>query len=365
MDRNKKMRIAIIGAGGIGGFLAAHLCDHAKVAIIARSEHGRAIAENGLLLRSPTGDRKAHPAMVGVSLDGFGMADVVIIAVKRFDMEKAADIAAPVLGRHSIVIGLQNGIDADRQITPPLDADAVCRGVAHISSVIEKPGVIRHNGALAKFFIAPPRSSQQEKRQGTRHRRAETQGTNQPGTETQGTNRQEAETQRTKEQGTNKQGANRQGETLEKWLSIAGKSGLLASLYHDIDRLIWDKFIFLTAFSGMTAMTRLDIGHIRDDACLRRMYIDAMRETALIAAHKGIAFNDDPVMRWGKRLDGFPSGYRASMAEDLKLGKRLELEWLSSAVAKMGKDYGIATPVHNVISATLSPFSKGSPETAA
>lgn len=302
------LKIGIIGAGGVGGFLAARLSDHAHIGIAQRGDHGQAIARHGLRLISMGREKHVTPAFVGENLDDFGPADIIIITVKRFDLEAAAKLARVCLQPHSLIIGFQNGIGAREDLATILNPDQIGRGVVHISSMVQSPGVIAHNGSLARFFLEEPKSDHGQK-------------------------------------------------TARRWIECAEKAGLELKHTHHIDSLIWDKFIFLTAFSGMTALTRSSIGVIRAHPDLRRMFIEAMHEAAAIAHQQNISFQSDPVVDWQSRLDGFPASYRASMAEDLERGKRLELPWLSAAVVRMGEKYSIATPVQRCIAAALSPFS--------
>jgi 2-dehydropantoate 2-reductase len=131
------------------------------------------------------------------------------------------------------------------------------------------------------------------------------------------------------------------------------RPGLAATLSSNIERLIWDKFIFLVAFSGMTALTRKPIGPIREDAETWAMFTAAMREADTLARAKGVTFEKDPVEAWTEMARAMPDDYRASMLEDLERGNRLELPWLSGAVARMGRELGIETRVNGFIATAL------------
>jgi 2-dehydropantoate 2-reductase len=297
------LRIAVMGTGGVGGYFGGRLAQHGlDVTLIARGAHLKAIQTRGLQIKSELGDALVRasatddPAQVGP-------VDVVLFCVKLWDVEKAAEAIRPMLGAETAVIALQNGVDAEERLARILGPKPVMGGVAHISARIAEPGVIHHNGRLARLFFG----------------------------ELDG----------------------RESNRAKAFLEACRAASIDARLTASIDRVIWEKFIFLVAFSGMTALTRKPIGPIREDPETLAMFRAAMQEAADIARAKGVRFADDPVETWSKAIQAMPFDYRASMLEDLERGNRLELPWLSGKVAALGRELGIAAAVNAFIATAL------------
>ena len=185
-------------------------------------------------------------------------------------------------------------------------ADRIVPGVAHISATVTAPGVVFHNGRLQKIIFGES--------DGTRSLRC------------------------------------------EAFHAACTNAGLDAVVSGNIAQAVWHKFIFLVAFSGMTTLMRTGIGPIRDDPDAFALFRAVMEEARDVARAKGVAFDTDPVESWLKTIPGMPYDFRASMLADLEHGRRLELPWLSGAVARMGRELGVATPVNHVIATVLKPF---------
>ncbi len=293
-----------MGTGGVGGYFGARFAEAGQdVAFIARGAHLAAIAERGLEVQSERGDVLIHPARVTQDPGEVGRVDVVLFCVKLWDVEAAGEAVRPMVGPETAVVSLQNGVDAEERLARILGPKPVMGGVAHISAVIKEPGVIRHTGKLARLFFGELGGGQSAR--------------------------------------------------AKAFLDVCRASGIDATLPSDIGRVIWDKFIFLVAFSGMTALTRKPIGPLREDPEVWAMFTGAMREAADLATAKGITFPKDPVEAWAELAKQMPYGYRASMLEDLERGKRLELPWLSGAVARMGRELRLPTPINGFIATAL------------
>ncbi|TPQ48803.1 2-dehydropantoate 2-reductase [Prosthecomicrobium hirschii] len=294
------MRIAIMGTGGVGGFFGAKLAaSGADVTFIARGAHGAAIAERGLTIDSP-----AHPVAglaVRVTDDPakVGPVDVVMVAVKLWDTAAAAEQLRPMVGPETVVISFQNGIEAGSLLRAALGAEHVAGGVAHISATIAAPGVIRQVGSLARIIF----------------------GAFGGGTDPR----------------------------LVAFSEACRAAGIEHTLSPDIDRAIWEKFVFLSAFSAITALTRKPIGDIRADADLRAFLRDAASETADVARARGVAIVPEQADKVLAAADNLPAATRASMAHDLERGARLELPWLSGTVVRLGAELGVPTPVHRAV----------------
>ncbi len=291
------MKIAVFGTGGVGGYFGARLAAAGEdVHFIARGRHLDAIRSAGLKIRSPLGDVRIDPAQATDDAAAVGAADVVIVAVKLYDTEAAAEACKPLVGPDSWVVSLQNGVTAADVLVSTFGQARVVGGSSSIAAQIEAPGVIAQTGTMATLAFG----------------------------EWDG-----APTPRT--------------EALHK---ACAKAGIEATLADDITGVIWSKFVFLASFSGITSVLRLPAGPIRDDSGHRDMFRRAMEETAAIAAAKGVALADDLVDQRMAFLDGLAPEMYASMYHDLMAGKRLELPWLSGAVVDLGRTLGVHTPVH-------------------
>ena len=298
------MHIVIVGAGGVGGWFGGLFIHKGyTVTLVARGSHGDALRRNGLTLRGDDAPPVHHHAVTVVSSPNevTDPADVVLLTTKLGDLAEVSAALPNCLHEGSLIIPLQNGIDAHDMVVSALPSkhhDCVGWGTVHIVSYVEEPGVIYRKGTLARFFYqAPaPRASQ------------------------------------------------------AAIIQRAWRNDDLPIRQHDdITTMLWDKFIFLTAFSGITTMAQKPIGAIRDDDDLWQLFCAAMHETAAIADAMGIASVASSADEWQKRFASFPADYDSSMARDARLGRPLELQWLSQRVVQLGHQHGIATPAHDEI----------------
>jgi 2-dehydropantoate 2-reductase len=303
------MRIAIVGAGGVGGYFGARLAAAgADVAFLARGAHLEAMRARGLRVTSPKGD--LHLPRVTAESDpaAIGPADIVFFAVKLYDTESALAMLPPLVGAKTIVIGFQNGVETIGSLTRAVGAAHTAGGVSYVSAVIAEPGVIKHTAMDHLIFGMPDGSPSPQ---------------------------------------------------LEALLAACKPAGFQSTLSPDITVEIWTKFVRLSVFSGMTAVTRGPIGPIVNDPDLLEMLKAAVRETLAVAHAKGIAVvktMDDDVATAYKAL---PPQAKASMLEDLERGRRIELPWLSGAVVRIGREAGVPTPIHSFIATVLKPYVNG------
>ena len=304
------MRIAIMGSGGVGGYFGARLAQAGNdVAFIARGRHLAAMRANGLAIRSVLGDMTIPRPAVTDDPAGLAPADIVLFAVKLWDTEGAAKAVLPLLATGGVVVPFQNGVESIERIGAIVGADRVMGGVAYIAASIGEPGVIVHTGTMARLRFGPVEPSQRK--------------------------------------------------TAEALLASCQGAGIDAELSNDILRALWEKFAFLSAFSGLTSVARQPLGVLRDDPDLRATLEAAIRETWSVGRAKGVALTDDFVTQQMKFTDGLPAQMKSSMLNDLEAGNRIEAPWLAGAVARMGSAMGIATPVNATLFAALKPYCAG------
>lgn len=307
---SERMRIAVIGAGGVGGYFGARLA-HAgnDVVFVARGRHLEAMRARGLRVTSALGDVHLPRPTVDDDPARLGVCDVVLFAVKLWDTEAAAAALRPLLGPDSVVVPFQNGVESVARVGAIVGAAHVMGGVAYIAAKIAEPGLIEHTGTMARLqfgALAP-----------------------------------------------------RQQPAAEALLAACKSAAIDAETVADIEKALWMKFVFLVALSGVTAAARQPIGVVRADADMRATFEASMRETCALARARGVALPDDFVadrMRFG---DGLPAEMKASMAHDLEAGNRLEAPWLSGAVAWMAKEAGLAAPVNATLYAAVKPYCAG------
>ncbi|MBI2586407.1 MAG: 2-dehydropantoate 2-reductase [Rhodospirillales bacterium] len=291
------MKIAVFGAGGVGGYFGAKLAKAgADVHFVARGRHLEAIRQHGLGIESALGDIVLKPANATDDPAAIGPVDLAIVAVKLYDTDDAAKAMKPLVGPETTVMSLQNGVTANDTLEKAFGRAQLIGGSCSIATVIGRPGVVRHTGTMASMAFG--------------------------------------------------EWDGRRTPRVEALLDTCRKAGIDATLSDDIEAVIWSKFIFLSAFSGICCTMRLPIGPIRKDPETRALLRRAMEEVLAIARRKGVKLADDLIERRMAFADGLPAEMYASMYHDLAAGKRLELKWLSGAVVEMGRALGVPTPAH-------------------
>lgn len=306
------MKIAIVGVGGVGGYFGARLAAAGEdVAFIARGSHLAAMREEGLRIESANGNLRLHPVRASDKPSEIGPVDVVVISVKLWDTENAAAAAKPLVGRDTAVVSFQNGVDAAERLSAVVGASHVMGGVAHIAAAIAAPGVIKHTGTMARLTVGEL--------------------------------------------------AGGQSRRVDAFAAAAKRAGIECVASSDIRRAIWEKFIFLSTFSGLTALLRLPKGPIYADAETKTLFREALAEATAVARACGVALPDDHVDKTLAFGEGLPAEMKSSMLVDLENGRRLEVPWLSGTVARLGREKGVATPVHALIWTALKLHANGGP----
>ncbi|MDP1753427.1 MAG: 2-dehydropantoate 2-reductase [Reyranella sp.] len=306
------MRLAIVGAGGIGGGYGAALAKAGEdVTFIARGAHLAAMKSKGLRVEGGRGEMHVTPAQATDDPRTVGPVDVVLFCVKLWDVESAGQQIKPMVGKGTAVITLQNGIDAHERLIPILGKQAVMPGVANISAVIAEPGVIRQTGTVMRMVFG--------ELDGTKSRR---------------------------------------GQAFAVACAKAGIDGVFSEA---ILTELWMKFILLASNASMMALTRLPIGNLRDDPDIAPYFIAAYEEVVAVGRASGIALPADAVDRTLNFNRNAPAHLMASMGADLLRGNRIELPWLSGKVIELGRKYGVPVSTHAFLYAMLKPYIMGTP----
>jgi len=309
------MKIAIIGSGGVGGYFGARLAAAGnKVTFVARGAHLEAMRNNGLQVYSAHGDLHLDKVQCTDDTTTIGPVDIVMIAVKLWSTEDAAAAAKPLLGPDTGVISFQNGVIAVDTLLPVVGEKHTMGGVANIAALIEEPGVIRHNGNMAKLLFA--------ELDGKRSKRA------------------------------------------TAFYDACVNASIDTALVDDINVAIWEKFVRLVTMSAMTSLTRMPVGPIREDPDTRELLQQVMEEVIAVAEAKGVNLGNGTVEKQMEVVDGYPPAMVASMCGDLRRGNRLEVPWLSGMVSRLGRELGVPTPANQFVYAALKLHANGRPPEA-
>ena len=305
------MKIAIIGAGGVGGFFGARLQQAgADVHFVARGAHRAAMRSEGLRIESPLGDIHLPRVNVTDNPADIGVADIVWLSVKLWDMGTAIRSMRPLMGPDTGVISFQNGVQKDDILREAFGDRAVMGGVAYIATNIDRPGVIKHTGTMQRLIFG--------------------------------------------------EYAGRRSARAESLREASLRGGINAELSDDIRKAIWEKFVFLVGLSGSTTTMRETIGPIRSNPRARRFLSELMRETVAVGRALGVALPADFAEQRLAFVDGLPEQMTSSMHHDLRAGKRLEVSWLSGGVAQLGEQAGVPTPMNRAVWEILTLHEMGS-----
>jgi len=298
------VKIAIMGSGGIGGYFGGRLARAGEeVIFIARGAHLEALRERGLTVRSVLGDFSLPQVQATDRPAEVGVVDLVLVCVKAYDTDVAAQAIRPLVGDTTAVISIQNGIDSAERLVAVLGPKPVLGGLCRISAAIAGPGVIEHVSQFAGIVFG------------------ELDGRITP--------------------------------RAERILAVFQHAGIDTTLSTHILKDIWIKFLFIATHGSMTAATRSSIGPIRETPATWEMYVDAMHEIEAIARAKGIDLGPAAVQKQLEFARGMAPGMKSSMLTDVERGNPLEVETFSGTLVRLGRELNVPTPVHRCLYAIL------------
>ncbi len=300
------MRIAVYGAGGVGGYFGGRLAEAgADVHFIARGAHLQALRAHGLRVRSVMGDFGVHAPATDDPAD-VGPCDFVLFCVKTFDTDAAAARLEPLVGEGTAVVSLQNGVENEDKLARAVGADHVMGGAAFIFAEIAEAGVIAHTGGPASLTFG----------------------------ELDG----------------------RASERAKRLLAWCERAGFPAELSAGIKTVLWAKLAFICAQAGMTATARLPIGEIRTATAAWAAFGRLVAEVCAVAAADG-----NPVPQAAQEhalalAQAIEPGSFSSLHDDLVAGRRMELEALHGFVVRRAAQHGLAVPTSEAVYAILQPW---------
>jgi 2-dehydropantoate 2-reductase len=294
------MKILVIGVGGIGGFIGSFLHNAGlEITFIARNTRLNFLKKNGLILQSSIRNIECSKLNVFNSIKDGESFDIIINTVKLYDFDKTfCEIRKKIDGKF-VLLPFQNGIYAEEEIKRNLGVENTYGAVAQISSYVNDKQIVKHVGKLATFYVGKYDNSNDNK--------------------------------------------------VEKFCKICRKSGLDFHFKNNIKEKIWEKFVFLSAYSGMTTLTQKTIGEIFSNDFLKDKFITAMKETYTLAKKYNVEFKKNPIEFWLQKIEKMPYEMTSSMFVDYKKKKRLELQWLSGSLVKKSQEFGVNMKVHKEI----------------
>jgi 2-dehydropantoate 2-reductase len=300
------MKIGVVGAGGVGGYYGGRLAlAGAEVGVVARGKHLTAIQEHGLRIRAHDGK---FTVRVVASKDPaeIGPCDAVLFCVKSYDTEEAAGLLPPLLKRTTSVLSLQNGIDNEEKISARIGPGHILGGVSFILTHIAEPGVVEQTGSVQRIVFGELDGSRSERAQ--------------------------------------------------ELLAEFERANVDAELSDDVRAVLWDKYAYLCALAGLTAVTRLPIDQLLLVPETRELFRRMMSEVVEVARAEGVDLRDDLVDQKTIFTEELAPGSFSSLHHDLTSGRRLELDALHGELLRRAARHGVSAPVSETIYALLRPW---------
>lgn len=310
------MRIAVIGAGGVGGYFGGRLAQAGHdVSFIARGATLEALRTNGLRVESILGDFVVMPVSATDDPRTVGPVDAILMAVKAWQIPEAAAQLAPMLGEDTMVVPLENGIDAPEVLSAIVGERHVVGGLCAIVSFSVEPGHIRHAASEPIVMFGELDNSRSER--------------------------------------------------VERLRVAFAEAGVHVEVPPDIRRSMWTKFLFIATLSGIGALTRVPVGVWRADENIRAMADRSLREVLQLATARGVDLGEDAIERTWQRYDGMAPDSTSSMQRDIMEGKPSELEAQLGAIVRLARESGVDVPVTAMIYHALVPQELRARETRA
>lgn len=301
------MRIAVFGSGGVGGYFGGRLAEAGEsVHFIARGAHLAAMKAAGLKVSSIAGDFVIHPVEVTDDPAMIGPVDTVLLAVKAWQISEAARSMRPLIGPDTMVVPLENGVEAPEELAAVLGPRHAMGGLCRILAYLTGPGEIRH-AAIDPAVSFGELDGQVSER----------------------------------------------ARLLQRGFERA--KGVKADIPDDIRAAMWSKFLFIAPVSGLGAVTRMPIGVTRSMPETRRLLVEALEEIVALAAALGVSLPADAVSKTLAFTDSIPADGTSSMQRDMMEGRPSELEAQVGAVVRLAQRAGVDVPVHQFLLAALLP----------
>jgi len=306
------MRIAVIGAGAVGGYYGAMLARGGhQVTLIARGAHLAAIRDRGLIVHAARGTFTVQPAAAENPSD-VGAVDLILFAVKTYDNDTALPLLRPLAGADTVVLTLQNGVDSPSDVAAVVGRPHVLGGAAYIATAIAAPGVIEQTGTHHRIVFGEPFDPSADL-----------------------------------------------SPRVARIRSMLADAGIEADGVPDARVPLWEKYIYLAPFAGVTGAARLPIGPLWEQHDTRDLFIRACAEVASVARAEGVPVTPEIPDRVRAYADALPPTTRSSLLIDLQQGKRIEVEALHGALVRRARAHGVAVPIMETLYAVLRSHAGG------
>ena len=303
------MRIAIAGAGGVGGLIGGLLARAGtEVVVVARGAHAEAIRVRGITVDSPLGKFTARVAGVSDDPATLGAVDAVLVAVKSWQVSEIAPLLPPLVAAGGVAVPLENGVEGASRLEAELGEDRVAGGIVTVLSWIQAPGAIRHVGGAPRITMG-----ERGARSGAR------------------------------------------SERLEALAAVLRAARVEVTIAEDIERAMWEKFMFIEPWGAVASAARAPAGVIRSTPETREVLKRTVEEVAALARARGVSLGADAVPSALARIDAVPFEATASMQRDIGAGRPSELDDQTGAVVRLAGEAGVPVPVHAVLLGALVP----------
>ncbi|MCU4156072.1 2-dehydropantoate 2-reductase [Carboxylicivirga sp. A043] len=300
------MKIAVIGTGGVGGYFGAKLAQaDNEVTFIARGAHLEAIRENGLLVKSVYGDMHITNVNATDKITDINKADLVLVAVKAWQIKEIREEINHILHSNSIVLPLQNGVLAADELAEVIPAKHIMGGLCRIFSLIEAPGVVNHVGFKPEIVFG--------ERNGSLSTR------------------------------------------MGKLTQLFEHAGVAHKASRDIEADVWKKFIFICT-SALLAVTKTTYGELRELNETRQMMIALLNEIYAVSQKKGVNIKPNFIDKTIEVIDSVAYDSTSSLTRDVWEGKPSEIDYQNGTVVKLAEQYGVDVPVNRFICNCILPM---------
>lgn len=299
------MKIAVIGAGGVGGYFGGKLAQAGNdVTFVARGDHGSALSNNGLHVKSINGDFRVPKVQVTDQVSKLQAPDLVLLAVKSWQVKEISHQVKGVLHAESVVVPLQNGVMAIEELSEIIGTKQLISGLCRIISQVEAPGVINHFGATPSIVVGELN--------------------------------------------------NHNTDRIQSIQTLFLAAGIDLKVSEDIQAELWKKFIMI-CLSGLQAMAYTTLGEMRKETRLRKMMEELLSEVYGVSQKVGVDIDPIYVDKTLSFIDTLPEATTFSLARDVWEGKPSEMEYQNGTVVHLGERYGYDTPINRFIYSCLLP----------
>ena len=289
----KGKSIAILGVGGVGGFVGAKILanrpdDSVKLDLISRGATYNNIKSKGLIFSNPDSEQVLQPDGLVLSGECENTYDLVILATKSQSIEKAVLENSKIFGERTLVLPLQNMVNAADNIRSLVGKATVLDACIYLISNVQEPGHIKHLGGPGKVIVGSPTTDIYD--------------------------------------------------DIFKFLNLCG---VPLELVADAKLHLWKKFLFISSLGTLTAAKNVTFGEINTNEDLKKLWIGLMEELAQLAQKQGVLLDDAAINNALTMISNFPHNAKSSFQLDIESGHIGEKKTLVDDVITHSKNYGL------------------------